>query len=73
MDKSKIVIIYRQDGTEFAFTTNKDVHESDSNYKLVEIIECEPSQVKIGYYEDDNYETKAYVGMPYYLNIWKKK
>lgn len=42
----------------------------DSRIQVVDIIECDPGEVKIAYREDGKIVSKAYVGMPYMLEIF---
>lgn len=64
-----MVIIYLPNGNEAKFTTSKDV--GGKEYQLVDTIVCDDDRVSIAYKDNETTEGESYVGMPYYLNIWK--
>lgn len=65
-EKNKLVIIYLPNGKEAKYCT-KDL---GSDYDVAQTIECDPGEVKIGLKEDGKVIGRAYVGMPYYLEIF---
>lgn len=72
MDKKKEkkwLFIYLPDGRIEQYST-KDVGDTD-NITLAETIECEVDQVRVAYKVDGKIESKAYVRMPYILEIWQ--
>lgn len=66
-DKNKLVIIYLPNGNEQKYCTKK---LGGDEYEVVETIECDPGEVKIGLKQDGKVEARAYVGMPYYLEMF---
>lgn len=66
-DKNKLIVIYLPNGNERKYCT-KDL--STDEYEVVETIECDPGEVKIGLKENDKVVGRAYVGMPYYLEMF---
>ncbi len=70
MNTKKIVIIYLPNGKDIKFTTSEKIAYSDSTYKLVETVECDPGGVRIGSKKDDP-AGEAYMGMPYIYQMFK--
>lgn len=69
--KSKHVIIYSPDGNVWQYTTNKAMHSGDRiNIHLADTINCDPTEVMVAYMEDNKPVGKAFVGMPYVLEMW---
>jgi hypothetical protein len=65
--KNKWVIIYMPNGKEVQYCTT-DL--GDHSIHIASEIVCEPQEVNIAYKEDGKVIGKAFVGMPYTLEIF---
>lgn len=65
--KDKHVIIYLPDGKQAQYCS-KDL--GDTHIQVSETIECELTEVKVAYKEDDRVIGRSYVGMPYVLEMF---
>lgn len=69
--KHRLIIIYLPNGNDTAKYCTKDINPGNSGeYKLAEEITCDVNEVKVFIKEDDKLVGRAYVGMPYYLEMF---
>lgn len=64
----RIAYVYLPDGKEQYFSTR---NLGDHNYRVCEVIEGEPDRLNVVYKEDDRMIAKAFIGIPYILEIMK--
>ena len=69
--KNKLVIIDLPSGNDAAKYCTKDIHPGNGNeYQLAEEITCDLHEIRVVIKEDGNLVGRAYVRMPYYLEMF---